>query len=364
MAFIANNGVKDMGGLVGHRSITTLPFGARYRLVDFTLSNIVNSGIKKVGIFASDKYRSLIDHVGTGQEWSLSRKSQELLILQGGGPKSAGKTYISLKDLKDNYMVFSRSFFKNVLFCASNLVCNIDFKPVMSFHQQHHADVTLICKPFERDTGQNEYNMLVRSNGSRRVTGFSDTRSTGYGYVFLDMMIMRCSVLIDLLKKGLEIRALDILDIIKINMRRLNIMVFHYGGYLRKIDSTKTYFNASMELLNPEISRHLFPRERVVYTKIKDNHPTFYGINSRTINSLVASGCRIDGDVENSMIFRQNKIAAHSTVRNSILMEGCTIGKNVELDYVILDKAVHLSSNVIFRGSPAQPVVISRNVGI
>jgi len=366
IGLISTPSVGDMKGLTKHRSVDTLPFGARYRLIDFAMSNFVNSGLKKVGILASNKYRSLIDHVGTGQEWSLSRKSQELIILQGNGTsfRKNHVQHISMEDLHDNDTVFLRNSFDDAIISASNVVCNFKFDEALCEHRRKDADVTLICKK-ARHTNEASQNCLkVKTNESNEATEFSYGQSFDFECIYLEMLLIKYDVLLRLIEEAAERRVYDLIEMIISKHSVLNVQVFDFKGYYRRIDSIESYYQASMEILNPNVLSRLFLPDQIIYTKTKDNHPTQYGKNAQTRNSLIASGCEIEGKVDNCIIFRQNQIGKNTVVNHSIIMEGSTIGDNVMLEYVILDKAVTISNDVVLQGTREKPVVLYKNADI
>jgi glucose-1-phosphate adenylyltransferase len=185
MGIILNNPSIDLGALTEIRSVITLPFASRYRLVDFPLSNMVNSKIGRIGVFASNKYRSLVDHIGTGQEWSLARKSQDLIILQGGIPNYMGgrPNRINLADFYDNFGLFNRNDFSNLVISGSNMVCNIDLVPVLEQHEQTDADVTMVSKRVVSSLDRCANDVGIQAGDGTRVISLSDNNTQGYDRV-------------------------------------------------------------------------------------------------------------------------------------------------------------------------------------
>ena len=366
MGIILNNPSIDLGALTEIRSVITLPFASRYRLIDFALSNMVNSKIDKIGVFASNKYRSLIDHIGTGQEWSMARKSQDLIILQGGVPNYMGNrtTRINLADFYDNFGLFSRNTYSDLVISASNMVCNIDLAPVMRQHTETDADVTLVTKRIVSALDQSGDDVGIQGGEGNRVVGLSDNNNQGFDRVYLDMMIIRGSLLTRAIRDSLTTRSYDLIDVIARYIGELKVYFFDYPGYFRKINSIQSYYTASMDMLNPVITSRLFNPERWISTKVKDNPPTRYTKNAQVVNSLVASGCTVEGYLNSSVIFRHNSIGTGTTVNGSIIMEDCSIGRNVILENVILDRMVTISDDVVLQGTPENPVVLGKGVKI
>lgn len=366
LGVILNNQDVDLDALTQVRGVTTLPFGGRYRLVDFALSNMVNGGVKKIGVFGSNKYRSLIDHIGTGQEWSLSRKSQDLMVLQGGALNhiTAPTSRINLLDFYDNYGFFHRPGYTDMAIFASNIVCNIDLKPILAAHRDSDADVTMVCVRSMGTASDGSRSLGVLADAKGRVMQFSEYNAKGFDRVYVDMMFIRTSIVHRFVEQSRVTHAYDLLEALGRYLNDITVKVYDYAGYIRRIDSTSAYYQSSMDLLNPAIADRLFGGDRTIYTKVKDNNPTMYGSTSRVLSSLVASGCEIDGTVDSSIIFRDTDIAQGAIVKNSVIMESCKIGANVILENVILDRNITISNDVVLQGTPDRPVVLGKETSI
>ncbi len=366
LGIILNNPNIKLGALTDVRSVITLPFATRYRLIDFPLSNMVNSHIEKIGVFASDKYRSLIDHIGTGQEWSMSRKRQDLVVLQGGIPNYMGNhaCRINLADFHDNFGLFNRNSYANLIISGSNMVCNIDLIPVMQQHEESGADVTLITKRVVAPSDRAGSDVSIRTDGNGTVVAISDVGGSEYDRVYLDIMVIRGNLLIKAIQDSLITRSYDLIDILSRNLTSLRIGNYDYSGYYRRINSIESFYTANMDMLNPVIASRVFDPTRTIFTKSKDNPPTRYSASSHTSNALIASGCTISGSVRDSIIFRRVQINEGATIQGSIIMEQCTIGRNVILENVILDRMVTVSDNVVLQGTPENPVVLGKETHI
>lgn len=359
---ILNNPDIDLGELTEVRGANTLPFGGRYRLVDFALSNFVNSGIRKIGVFASDKYRSLVDHLGTGQEWSLSRKSQDLITMQGSAANylARQRCYINLMEFNENMGFITRTMPENVVIASSNLVANLDIEQLIEYHEKMNADVTLLTKKQLAHQTADAADLGVGADESGRVSVLSPGNAKGCDHVYLEIMVIRTSLLFRAIKQSTVINSYDLIDILSRMVRDLQIYSYEYTGYIRVIRSLKSYYQASMDLLNPSIAQRLFRTDRQISTKIKDNPPTAYGGAARVNHSLIASGCNIEGTVSGSVLFRMVDVGGGTIIRDSILMEACHIGRNVILEHVILDRGVTVSDEVVLQGTQENPVVIRK----
>jgi len=364
MGIIVNNPCKELAALTEHRNPLTLPFFARYRLVDFELSNMVNSDIGKIGVIASDKYRSLLDHVGTGQEWGLSRKSQSMVILQGSRRVGDVKQRdINLMDFEKNAMVFERNKVDDVLIAAPSIVSKADYRELVAAHRGWGADVTLVATEMQMGEKHPEcLYMNIGSNGRIEKVNVGPRRTNTHQYS--SKLIIRRETLMHLMEMAPELGEYELLTLIRENYKSLNVRCFVYSGYLRRITSIKDYFTTNLELLDTCVSCELFSGERTIYTKVKDNHPALYKDTSDVKNACVASGSIVHGEVRNAVIFRQVVQEKGSSIKNSVVMEGCHIGEGTQLDYVIADRNVTIGKNVVLKGTKDSPVVLKKEMVI
>lgn len=347
-----------------HRSLSTLPFGGRYRLIDFMLSNFVNSGITQIGVIGSHKYSSLVDHLGTGKEWSLSRKTQDLSILTGSSNSRIGSFIkINLRNLISNRIFLENSNADHVILATPNLVTSYNFREVFAAHQKNDADITMIYK---KDHGKYQFrdDDLCLDLEDDKITNiyYRSTRRTPF--FFAEMLIIKKSVLLQFLDFSDRSGDWDLIDMVLSNMDVLKIFGFNHSTYIKRIHTLSNYVNASMDLLEYEIIQDLFRDDNPIYTKIKDNHPTYFNDPSKVSSSIIGSGCSIDGAVSRSIIFRDTEIDKNSKVQNSILMQHCQIGKNTILNYVVMDKDTIISDNTSLIGKPDSPIVIKKGTVI
>ncbi|MBN2852854.1 MAG: glucose-1-phosphate adenylyltransferase subunit GlgD [Clostridia bacterium] len=364
MGIIINNPLHALGALVKNRNPITMPFFARYRLVDFALSNLVNSGIFKIAIVTSDKYRSLLDHVGIGQEWGLSRKSQSLVFMQGSSQFGHSDVqHINMVDFIKNDVVFERNKHKNIIISTSNIVSNISYEKYIDFHNESQADITFLTIPgSEHNTLEKEVMFITDSNnGIKEVKiGCKDVCDR----VYSGIMIINHSLLDKFIEVSENTREYEMFRIISDSIDYLNLKYMDITEYYRKIDSIKNYFDANMELIDIEKSNEVFKENNVILTKVKDNHPTLYKEGCDISNACIASGGVIYGKISNSVVFRHAHISENASVSNSILMEDIKIGKNAVLDFVIADRNVTIGDHVILKGTKESPVILDKETVI
>jgi glucose-1-phosphate adenylyltransferase len=305
-----------------NRSMAAIPFAGRYRLVDFVLSNMVNSGIESVAIFPRYQYRSLMDHIGSGKQWDLNRKRDGLFFFPSSNFEEEG----SFKQFQNHMDYFYRSTQKYTLISNSYTVCNIDYNKILKRHIEAECDIT-------------EVRHLGKS---------------------LDMYIVETSLLIDLITNQDHTGYYSIQDVVRDHKHNYKICDYEYRGYVKVIDSIEKYYTHSLELLNPSVWKQLFLQYNPIYTKVKDEPPTKYTKDAIVKNSMIANGCVIEGHVENSIISRGVKVGKGTIIKNSIIMQKSVIGTNCVLDSVVFDKDVRVENNVSLQGSKISPYVVRK----
>ena len=351
---------SDLRELLQHRSVGTLPFGGRYRLLDFNLSNMVNSGIGKIGVMSSSKFSSVIDHLGTGKEWMLSRKTGDLAILKGSSSTRIGEQLkINLRDLIDNIGYLQKFKGDTVVMAGSNLVTCYDFNEPYQILKKNDADITLIYRENEPDFHSLSNDLFLTLDGHRvvKIDRFHERESENK---FVDMLIIKKSVLMQILESAENSGEWDMMDIIADNLTSLKVFGALHTGYINRVTNVERYYTANMDLLDYDILKELFMTNRPIYTKIKDNHPTLYGDDAVMSNCIVGSGANLDGDMDHSVVFREVTAEEGSKISNSIIMQKCSIGKNVKLDHVIFDKECVIRDNATLIGTKDDPIILSK----
>ncbi|GIP37388.1 glucose-1-phosphate adenylyltransferase [Paenibacillus sp. J31TS4] len=350
------NELDDLEELTYNRTIASVPFGGRYRLIDFILSSMVNSDIHSVAVFAHTKYRSLMDHIGSGREWDLARKRSGLFLLPPAVEEVQEMLKGDLYYFHKHRDFFYRSSQEYVVIARSHMVCNINLKEVVNAHIERGADITMVYQ----QSGEPQLGKCrrIETDAEGRVTDILDHFGpTNSEKISLDIFVMRKDLLLDLVETSLA-KGYDHFtrNAIMNNRERLKIYGYAYKGYLGVVNTIPAYFKHSMDLLNPDIWTRLFyDTGNQIYTKIKDEPPCHYTEQSHVANSLIANGCRIEGEVENSIVFRGVKIGKGAKIRNSIVMQNCVIGEDVSLENAILDKDVTVGRGSTLKGSPNAP---------
>lgn len=351
-----------LGELTEHRTTGSIPFGGRYRLIDFMLSNMVNSGISDIGIVTKNNYQSLMDHLGSGRDWDLSRKRGGMCILPPFGHSSTGMYRGRLEALSGVMSYIRHSNAQYVMLSDTDIVANIDLDDVMEQHQKSGADITVVykCAQFPKDAPKDI--AILNLDDSGRVSDvLVNSHSTGKQNIYLNIAIMRKELLEHLAIEGTARNNPSFTGfVLQERSRVLKIMGYEFQGFSSKVINMKDFFKTNMDLLNPAVREQLFFSERPIYTKVRDEVPVKYGLDSVVRNSMIADGCIIDGYVENSIIFRGVKIAKGAVVKNSIIMQSGVVGENAKLDYVVTDKDVFIDSGRILTGFETYPIFIAK----
>jgi len=343
------------------RPLATMPFGGKFRLIDFTLSNMVNAGIGDIGILLSAESRSVLDHMRSAKDWNLARKGDGLFYLPLEAQDIIHPMEGDVRTYYHNLSFVERAVQPYILITRSDYVQNIDYEKVLHFHRRHNADVTVIYHHPATDITGNFY--ILDTDDKDRITEITPKTHVKSGEnVYMRGILIDCEIFNRSVRlayaKGYKFILTDIL---KRNIDRLRVFGFNYQGYTACIHSVPAYFNANMELLDVKKWRSLFlDGERRIYTKIKDEAPAKYMEESAVNNSLVANGCIIEGRVENSILFRKVRVGKNAVIRNSIIMQHSAVGDDAQLNYVICDKNAIIQSEAVLTGTKQMPLCIGK----
>lgn len=348
--------------LTKQRTMGSIPFGGRYRLIDFPLSNMVNSGVYEVGVITKSNYGSLLDHLGSGRDWDLSRKKGGLHLLP---PYSqTGGIYKGRLDALNNVWSFvEHSKAKYVILANCDVVTTIDFTPVLKQHTETDADITLIYSKGIYDSEKNNCGTILDFNSENRLSDvLVDPQISGECNMWLDMLIISKEFLKKIVSEAASRNQYSFTrEILQGKMNEYKIMGYEHKDFFTRIDSVQNYYAANKMLLDSEKRNALFKKSMPVYTKIGDNGPVKYGLESNIKNSLIADGCIIEGTVENSILFRGVKVGKGTVVKNSVILQSTKIGDNCSVSSVITDKCVEISDDKVLTGSETYPLYIGKN---
>lgn len=349
--------------LTALRAMGSVPYAGRYRLIDFPLSAMVNAGITQVGVITNSNYRSLMDHIGNGKPWDLSRKNEGLTILPPFSNPDAGRFIGKLSALYGAIGYLSDSGKDYVVLSDCNVVSGIDLEDMIKYTVSKNADLTIATATGIPANVRNTTEVVADADGKITALKRVDCYSKAIDYS-MKLCIVRRVLLERLLHEANAKRISTFEELFATNLSTINTYSYKYEGYSKVIESTASYYEACMDLLNPEVRKSLFSADRPVYTKTGDRVPALYGINSKVANSLVADGCHIEGEVENCILFRGVKIGKGAKVKNAIIMQDTVIGDNAEIECVITDKDVTIKNNKKLCGASNYPVYIGKGIVI
>ncbi len=353
---------KEMQPLTSIRSLASVPFGGRYRLIDFPLSNFVNSGLTNIGILLEEKYRSLLDHIGPGKAWELDRKWGGLYFLPSAKVyKKDGIYKGDIENFNCNLDYLHRCKEEYVVVSSPHIICNINYDKVFSFHKNINADITVI---YERNRTIEESNATVLETGDNNKIiemKHSPNLTGNYNKISLEKFLIRKEILIEIVDECVSTGKWDFVreGIIK-NIYKYDVYGYPFEGVVGKINSINNYFKFNLELLEPQIRENFFMKQEI-FTKPKDEPPSKITPEAEIVNTISGNGNIIAGEVKNSILFREIRIAKNTEIENCILMQGAEVEEGVKIKNVILDKNAKISAGKQLIGETNKPIVIEKN---
>lgn len=353
------------------RAMASVPFACRYRLIDFALSNMVNSGITNISVITHNNYRSLMDHIGSGKDWDMARRSGGIKLLPPyitANIGSMGNVFSStrlealksisqsISELKEDYVVFS----------DCDVICNIDLADVLRDHIAHGADMTMVVKRLPVLTAEEKCRVLFEADSDGRILDCEVRPQPGLREqnVGLNIWVITRTYLQSVVQDSIAHGYTSFThDIVAKNASRRNFRIYRFDGPYGDMSSLSGYFKESMALLSNQASRDaLFNvEERPVLTHVRNSPPTKYTASAQVRNCMIGDGCHIEGKVENCIIFRGVQVSPNAVVKNSILFENAYIGADADLNCVIADKSVVIRERVALSGHPDLPFYIDKS---
>ncbi len=359
----ANMNEENLDMLTKTRAAGSVPFGGRYRMIDFILSSMVNSGINKVGVITSNNYQSLMDHIGTGKEWDLARKNGGLVMLPPYGDSNAGATS-RIESLQSVSGFIDRCTEEYVVLSDCDVVYNMDFDEIIAGHEKNDADITMVYHKGTHDKFANRPLATLEVSGSGKVLDMAvrPTDEDGVVNQYIKVIVMKKSHLQSLVNDATGHGRKDLLlEVLYKSLPYGKTYAYEYKGYYAYMNSVQSYFASSMEILKKENRDLLFNgANSAIYTKVKDSAPTKYGEDCEVKNSFIADGCEIMGTVENSIIFRGVKVLEGAVIKDSIIMQDGYVGKNASLNCIVGDKDIVVKDGRILAGCAELPYFIGK----
>lgn len=345
------------------RTVASLPFGGRYRQVDFILSNMVNSGISDIGLVTKHNYQSLIDHLGSYQDWDLNRKRGGLKLIPPYASGTSGSYRGKIEELRASLDFLRGRSDDYVVVADTYHLCNIDLRKVIAQHVKSGVDLTVVVAPVTKEDGILSELVLDSKNGVDPTGLYIDYPAREGQYVSIGMYVVSrrylISVVEELAAKGLYHLERDFIQW-GFNRGTVRIGLYEFTDLFLQNRTVREYFENSLLVSKDEVRTALFRPEAPIYTTVRDEVPTFYGTESFVSDCTLADGCSIEGRVENSNLFRGVTVGKGAVVRNSVLMSGCTVGENAWVENVIMDKDASVGPGKRLIGSEASPKILGR----
>ncbi len=342
-----------------HRTMASVPFGGRYRLIDFALSNMVNSGITTVGIVTKNNYQSLIDHLGSGKDWDLARKYGGIILLPPYSDETEQLYTTRLEGLMGITGFLNHRSEEYVVISDCDGIAHMDIADIVRFHEEKGADITMVYH--EETHVSSTYYITLQPDDTGRIRELKiNPKAEGKLNLYVNVMVMSRQFLINTIQSAVQ-RGFSSFgrDILAKNVDTLRIFGYKFEGYYAAVNSLADYHRHSLELLQKPVRDELFGA-RDIYTKVRDSAPSKYLEGASVKDSLISDGCVIEGTVENSVLFRGVKVGKGSVIRNSIVMQDSVIGENVRLDCVITDKNAVVRDGRTLAGCAELPYFIPK----
>ena len=345
--------------LTQNRTMASVPFGGRYRMIDFPLSNMVNSGIYRIGVLCKSNFHSLMDHLGSGKSWDLSRKHEGLTLLPPFDGSAGSSSRVDALASVRNLLAAAKEPY--VLLADCDIICNMDYRKVLDYHIKNKADITAVYTWGEVPANMNEPTVYGLESTGQVKDLLINPKLDGPVNYGLNMYIFNRQVLLQIITDCASRNLSNFKrDVLQRNMFDHRFFAYQFDGYTKVIASIQDYYDGNMELMKEDVRQQLFDAKRPIYTKVRDDMPACYGADSCLNNSMVADGSVIEGEVDDCVLFRGVHVGKGSKLMNCVIMQDVTIGENCNLSHVIIDKNVTVKDGTTINGSASYPVSISK----
>ncbi len=354
---------SSLGELTNKRTMASLPYGGRYRQIDFILSNMSNADIRRIGIISRYNYQSLMAHIGSGEEWDLELQDGglEYLTPYALSASSAFRGKLEALHSAKRYMEKSPDD-SYVVLSDSSVLCNMDLKKVIEAHVASGKDLTVIAKEGVAN-GSKLLDLALKLDEHGEIEDMAvDCAPSGDYLASMAMFIIEKKLLMEYVENRVARNCYSFerdLILPLWQQKKLSVNVYSFEGTTLFTESPEEYYTANLALLDKNVRDGLF-RDRPIYTKVRDRVPTYYGENTSIENCIVADGCMLEGNAEHSVLFRQVTLEEGARVKNSLVMNDAVIGKDAELECVILDKNVTVRPGARLIGTMHHPIIVKR----
>lgn len=360
---LAGGNNSKMQELSRKRAIAAMPVGGNFRCIDFALSNMTNSHIQKVAVLTQYNARSLNEHLNSSKWWDFGRKQGGLFLLTPTLTEDNSWWYRGTADaMYQNIIWLKRSHEPYVIISGGDCIYKMDFNKLLEYHMEKNADVTVVCKEVDPHVDISRFGVL-RMNEDSRITEFEEKPMVAQSNtISAGIYVIRRRQLIEMLERCAEEGRNDFVTDILIrykNMKR--IYGYKITDYWANISTAESYYKANMDFLNPDIRNYFFKQEPKIYSKIDDLAPAKYNNGADVHNSLIASGCIVNGKVENSLLFKKVFVGKNCVIKNSIILNDVYIGDNTHIENCIVESRGTLNANTYYSGGDGIKIVVENN---
>ena len=360
---LAGGNNHKLGALSEKRAVGAMPVAGSYRSIDFALSSMSNSRVQKVGVFTQYNAGSLNEHLSSSKWWDFGRKQGGLYVFTPTITADNGFWYRGTADaIYQNLSFLKNSHEPYVIIASADCVYKIDFNKVLEYHIEKKADITVVCKDMPENMNLERYG-TVKMNEESRIEEFEEKPLVAKSHtISCGIYVIRRRQLIDMIEKCAEEDRYDFVRDILIRYKDMkHIYGYKIKDYWRNIATVDDYFRTNMDFLKPEVRDYFFKQYPDVYSKVEDQPPAKYNAGAKIKNSLIASGCIVNGTVEDSIIFKEAYIGNNCYIKNSIILNDVYIGDNTYIENCIVESRGTMRANSYYKGENGIEIVVERN---
>lgn len=360
---LAGGNSNKMRELSNKRAIAAMPVGGCYRSIDFAISNMSNSHIQKVAVLTQYNARSLNEHLSSSKWWDFGRKQGGLYVFNPTITSDNGFWYRGTADaIYQNIDYLKRSHEPYVIIASGDGIYKLDYTDVLEYHIEKKADVTVVCTTVPEGEDASRFG-IVKVDGDNRITEFDEKPIVARGKnISAGIYVIRRRLLIDMIEQAqLEERFDFVSDILVRNTSVKKIYAYQMNSYWRNISSVESYYRTNMDFLRKEVRDYFF-RGGDIYSKVDDLPPAKHNPGSSVRNSLISSGCIVNGYVENSVLFKKVYIGNNCTIKNSIILNDVHIADNTYIENCIVESRDTIKANSHYVGENGNiKIVVEKN---
>lgn len=360
---LAGGNNHRMRELSEKRAVCAMPIAGSYRSIDFTLSNMSNSHIQKVAVFTQYNARSLNEHLSSSKWWDFGRKQGGLFLFTPAVTANNSNWYRGTADaIYQNLSFLKYSHEPYVVIASGDGVYKMDFNKLLEYHISKRADITIVCRDMEPGTNIERFGTICM-NEDGRIEEFEEKPiQAKTNTISCGIYVVRRRQLIEMIEKCAEEDRYDFVRDVLIRYKDLKkIYGYKIQDYWRNIASVEDYFQTNMDFLLPEVRNYFFKQYPDIYSKVDDLQPAKYNVGAKVKNSLIASGCIVNGIIENSVIFKKSYIGNNCVIKNSILLNDVYIGDNTYIENCIVESRDTIRANSRYIGEDGIKIVVERN---